>query len=193
MDKRKASRFGEAARRFTAKGGTIIALAHVNKNKDSDGKSVYSGTTDIIDDADCAYVLDLVTTDEGTHTKVVEFENKKRRGNVVNRVAYSYSIEDGLSYQELLATVSLVDESEIATVKRAEAIKSDTEIINAVIACIGEGVTTKMRLRDAVSEATGISKRAAVKIIEKYTGADPAKHRWTYTVGDKNRHVYALL
>ena len=99
MDKRRASRWGEVIRRFIAKGGTVIGLAHVNKNPGADGKSVYSGTTDIIDDADCAYVLDVVSVDDKKHTKIVEFDNRKRRGNVVNRVSYSFSIEDGLSYQ----------------------------------------------------------------------------------------------
>lgn len=193
MDKRRASRWGEVIRRFIAKGGTIIGLAHVNKNPGADGKSVYSGTSDIIDDADCAYVLDVVSTDDKTHTKIVEFENKKRRGNVVNRVSYSFSIEDGLSYQELLASVCLVDELELVAVKQAQDIKSDTEIINAVIACINDGINTKMRLRDAVSDRIGCSKRAAVRIIEKYCGNDPAVHRWTFTVGDRGAQVFSLL
>ena len=193
MDKRRASRWGEVIRRFIAKGGTVIGLAHVNKNPGADGKSVYTGTTDIIDDADCAYVLDVVSTDDMAHTKIVEFENRKRRGNVVNRVSYSFSIEDGLSYQELLASVCLVDEMELVAVKQAEAIKSDTDIISAVIACINDGINTKLRLRDAVSDRIGCSKRAAVRIIEKYCGTDPEKHRWIFTVGDRGAQVFSLL
>ena len=193
MDKRRASRWGEVIRRFIAKGGTVIGLAHVNKNPGADGKSVYTGTTDIIDDADCAYVLDVVSTDDETNTKIVEFENRKRRGNVVNRVSYSFSIEDGLSYQELLASVCLVDELELVAVKQAEAIKSDTDIISAVIACINDGISTKLRLRDAVSDRIGCSKRAAVRIIEKYCGTDPEKHRWIFTVGDRGAQVFSLL
>jgi len=193
MDKRRASRWGEVIRRFIAKGGTVIGLAHVNKNPGADGKSVYTGTTDIIDDADCAYVLDVVSTDYETNTKIVEFENRKRRGNVVNRVSYSFSIEDGLSYQELLASVCLVDELELVAVKQAEAIKSDTDIISAVIACINDGISTKLRLRDAVSDRIGCSKRAAVRIIEKYCGTDPEKHRWIFTVGDRGAQVFSLL
>lgn len=193
MDKRRASKWGEVIRRFVAKGGTLIGLAHVNKNPGRDGKSVYSGTTDIIDDADCAYVLDVVSTDDKTKIKVVEFENKKRRGNVVNRISYSFSIEDGLSYQELLASVCLVDEPELVAVKQAAAIKSDADIINAVIAGIKDGITTKMRLRDAVSDRIGCSKRAAIKVIEKYAGTDPLTHKWTYAVGERGAQVFRLL
>ncbi|MEN8108474.1 MAG: PriCT-2 domain-containing protein [Pseudomonadota bacterium] len=193
MDKRRASRWGEVIRRFIAKGGTVIGLAHVNKNPGIDGKSIYAGTTDIIDDADCAYVLDAVSVDDKTHTKIVEFENRKRRGNVVNRVSYSFSIEDGLSYHELLASVSPVNESELVAVKQVEVIKSDTDIIDATIACINEGVNTKMRLRDAVSDRIGCSKRAAIKVIEKYTGADPTAHRWTFAVAERGKKVFSLL
>jgi hypothetical protein len=85
MDKRRVSRWNEVIRRFITKGGTVIGLAHVNKNPGADGKSVYTGTTDMMDDADCAYVLDVVSTDDKTHTKIVEFENRKRRGNVTRQ------------------------------------------------------------------------------------------------------------
>ena len=193
MDKRRASRWGEVIRRFISKGGTVIGLAHVNKNPGADGKSVYTGTTDIIDDADCAYVLDVVSTDDKTNTKIVEFENRKRRGNVVNHVSYSFSIEDGLSYQELLASVCIVDETELVAVKQAEAIKSDTDIISAVIACINDGINTKLRLRDAVSDRIGCSKRSAVRIIEKYDGTDPASHTWCHAVGERGGQVFSLL
>jgi len=193
MDKRRASRWGEVIRRFISKGGTVIGLAHVNKNPGADGKAVYTGTTDIIDDADCAYVLDVVSTDDKTNTKIVEFENRKRRGNVVNRVSYSFSIEDGLSYQELLASVCLVDELELVAVKQAEAIKSDTDIISGVIACINDGINTKLRLRDAVSDRIGCSKRTAVRIIEKYDGTDTAVHKWCHAVGDRGAQVFSLL
>ena len=154
---------------------------------------MYTGTTDIIDDADCAYVLDVVSVDDKTHIKIVEFDNRKRRGNVVNRVSYSFSIEDGLSYQELLASVCLVDESELLAVKQAEVIKSETDIIDAVIACINDEINTKMRLRDAVSDRVSCSKRSAVRIIEKYTGGDPTVHRWTVTVGERGAQVFSLL
>jgi hypothetical protein len=128
-----------------------------------------------------------------TKTKIVEFENRKRRGNVVTRVSFSFSIEDGLSYQELLASVCLVDETELVAVKQAEAIKSDTDIISAVIACIDDGINTKLRLRDAVSDRIGCSKRAAVRIIEKYDGTDPAAHKWCHAVGERGAQVFSLL
>ena len=57
MDKRAASEFGQVARGFVSAGGTLIALAHTNKHPDAEGKRVYSGTSDIVDDSDCCFVI----------------------------------------------------------------------------------------------------------------------------------------
>ena len=35
-------------------------LAHTNKNRDSAGKVVFGGTSDIVDDVDCAFTLGSV-------------------------------------------------------------------------------------------------------------------------------------
>lgn len=136
-------------------------------------------------------MLDVVNVDD--NTKVVEFENKKRRGNVADKVAFRYSTEKGLTYQELLASVSLMGDSELASARQAEEIKSDTEIIDAVIACISDGVNTKMELAATAAKRAGASKRAVLKVIEKYTGTTPAAHRWTYDVGERGAKIYRIL
>jgi KaiC/GvpD/RAD55 family RecA-like ATPase len=193
MDKRKASTFSKYIRQFVLQGGTVIALAHTNKNPGPDGKPRYAGTTDIVDDFDCAYTLAEVSTSEETQEKVVEFRNIKRRGDVVRRVAYSYSIEDGLSYGELLLSVKKVDDTQLVAVKKAEELKSDAEVITAVITCIRDGVNTKMRLVEATAERAGTSKRNALKVLEKYTGDDPDKHRWTYQVANRGAKIFKLI
>ena len=193
MDKRSTSQWNRIIRLFIATGGTVVGLAHVNKNRGSDGKPIYAGTTDIIDDADCAYVLDVINVDHDTNTKTVEFENKKNRGNVVNSVAYSYSIEDGIDYDQLLASVEKVDQSQLVQVKKAEANQSDAEIIDAITGCIREGINARMRLRDEVNERAGVSKRKVLNILDKYTGQFPDQHKWFYTTQKHGRKVYQLL
>ena len=64
MDKRAASEFGQVARGFVSAGGTLIALAHTNKHPDAEGKRVYPGTSDIVDDSDCCFVIDKVSSEE---------------------------------------------------------------------------------------------------------------------------------
>ncbi|MBT3203227.1 MAG: hypothetical protein HOM14_06720 [Gammaproteobacteria bacterium] len=193
MDKSAISRWNQIMRRFVVKGGTIIALAHTNKKSGSDGKPIPAGVSDLVDDVDCAYTIDVVEIDQATQAKTIVFENIKRRGNVVNSAAYSYSVEDGLSYEQLLASVQLVDQSQLEQAEQAESIKTVAEIIDAIMTSIVEGVTTKMAIRDSASERTSVSKRRVLEVIETYTGSDTDHHRWNYSVQNHGRHVYHLL
>lgn len=193
MDKVSSSGFAAVVRQFCLKGGTVIALAHTNKNPGQNGKPVYSGTTDIVDDFDCAYTLATVQHDPDLGRKLVEFENIKRRGNVALNVAYSYASGPETSYDELVLSVHEVDPLQLNPIKAAAEAQSDAKIIAAVVASIHEGVTTKMKLTDAVSKKLTVSKRDALKVIEKYTGTDVQNHRWKYAVGARGAQIFELL
>jgi hypothetical protein len=63
MDKKSCANFGIKIREFISHGGTIIALAHTNKNRSDDGKLIFEGTGDITNDVDCYYTIDNNITD----------------------------------------------------------------------------------------------------------------------------------
>lgn len=193
MDKVSSSSFSNVIRRFIVKGGTLVALAHTNKKLGPDGLPVYSGTTDIIDDSDCAYIIAPIASSDGSNEKVVEFLNMKRRGNVVLKAAYSYTIENEATYNEILLSVCLVDPKQIDVIKQVEALKSNAEMIAAVQNCISEGINTKMKLVDAVAAKTSCSKRYSLKIIEQHTGIDPAIHKWDFKVCERGAKVFCIL
>jgi hypothetical protein len=193
MDKRLGSRFGKAIRKFVMKGGTCISLAHTNKHRTSDGKPIYAGTTDIIDDADCAYLMYEVGIDVDAETKTILFENVKSRGNVARQASYRYSITEGLSYREMFDTVAPIDDTELVTLKQSGELRSDTEVIDAITQCIREGIDSKMRLAVAAAKRSGISKRAVLRLIDKYTGSDPNRHRWNFQVRERGTKTYRLL
>jgi len=130
MDKGRTSAFTNVIRPFVSKGGTVIALAHTNKHPGKDGKPVYGGVSDILNDIDCAYTIAPVSAEDGI--KVVEFVNVKRRGNVLQSAAYSYCIGNGIPYGEMLLSVQSVDEADLDTLKLVEEIKSDADVIEAV-------------------------------------------------------------
>ncbi|RYH41177.1 MAG: hypothetical protein EON54_18110, partial [Alcaligenaceae bacterium] len=99
MDKTKARDFSCLVRAFVSKGGTVLAFAHTNKNVGADGKHQYGGTSDIVDDFDCAYIMNEIP---GMHTqgaKLVEFTNVKARGAVEQTVYCSYA--DGADIREI--------------------------------------------------------------------------------------------
>ena len=192
MNKRQCSEWGRNVRRFTAKGGTIVALAHTNKNFDNDGWPIFAGVSDLVDDADAAYLMRVACKDETAQTTTVELKNIKRRGDVVDSIAFSFSFDPKISYEERLASVEVVDEDNLAKIKKAESLSTDIELITVTTNCIEEVFTTKMRLRDEISRRTGISNRKAVQLIEKYEGTDPDKHKWFYTMGEHGRKVYSV-
>lgn len=193
MDKAKSSRFATIVRNFVLKGGTVVALAHTNKNPGRNGKPVYSGTSDIVDDMDCAYLLAVVTEQADNREKVVEFANIKRRGDVALSAGYRYSVERNLSYHELLLSVHEVDAARLEPIKHSAEVQSDDQIIDAVETCIAEGIASKMRLAHAAAARTKVSQRTVLKVIEKYTGDDPMQHRWNFVVRDRGAKVFALL
>jgi hypothetical protein len=191
MNKRKSSAFTKVIRKFVKAGATLIALSHTNKYSDANGKPIYGGVSDIVNDFDCAYTLAAVSED--ADKRVVEFVNKKERGSVVRSAAYSYSTEHGITYNEILLSVAPIDQLQLEPLKQAEQLKSDAEIIDAVKTCISEGINTKMKLIDAAAKSSGVSGRRALKIIEKYTGEDPSMHRWKFNVVNRGAKVFVLL
>ena len=193
MNKEASSDFARVVRQFVLRGGTVIALSHVNKNPGADGKVKYTGTTDIVDDFDCAYTLQTVPGQADTSQKLVEFSNIKRRGDVAETAAYSYSTQRGLSYNELLTSVQEVDPDQVEPLKQAAELASDAPVVAAVEACIAEGINTKMKMADAVSKRAGVSTRIALKVIEKYTGEDANVHYWRFVVVARGAQVFELL
>jgi hypothetical protein len=193
MDKTRNSGFNQVMRNFVMKGGTVIGLAHVNKNRDARGKAVYAGTSDMIDDADCAYVLDVINEDDEEQTRTVEFENKKRRGNVADQAAYRYSTVRGQTYEALLDSVVSVDDGDVETVRQAETTRADQPVVDAVISCIKAGHTTRMDLIKETALLAMVSQRDVKKVLDRYTGTDPATCHWTCTIGQRGAKIYSLM
>ena len=200
MDKRSASEFGVVARGFVAKGGTLIALAHTNKNVDADGKRIYSGTSDIVDDCDCAFVIDKVSMDErdGEATHTIEFTNIKARGDVSSKAGFSYKKLIGQSYQDLLTTVRSLDRTHLEEVKEQahaqSALDSDRSIIEAVCELIEGGTVTKDKISKCAHDLSGESISRVRSVLEQRAGLEYARgHRWSVSKGANNRYLYAVL
>ena len=196
MEKKKGSAFMNRAREYVSNGGTLIMLAHTNKNRDADGKAVFGGTSDVVDDCDCAFILDEVAKTDTT--KQVLFENIKCRGDVANELAFSYSVEEGKNYQYRLESVELADKNATAKAKEekiaADARAKDQEVIDAITETIEQGITQKTPLIVAAHDCSGISKRRLTTVLTQYKGTDFSKgDLWREEVGGKNTKNYHLL
>ncbi len=192
-DKARISAFNGAVRPFCTLGGTFIALHHVNKNRNDEGEVVFSGTSDLVDDIDAGYIIDIVSTDELTKTQIVIFKRIKGRGGVVHNAAFRYSIADGLSYKDLLASVEEVDPDTLAAVRQGELDKAQEPIIEGIKTSIRAGTTLKMGLIRSVANQLGASQRQVKQVLEDHTGTDPMRHHWTFTKGDRGALNYSLL
>lgn len=196
MNKKTGSEFMTRARDYIANGGTLIMLAHCNKNRDAEGKAVFGGTSDISDDCDCVFMLDEVSKNKTT--KQVLFENLKSRGIVASELAFSYSVEEGKNYQYRLDSVKLADKDTTEQAKRDKAItdgrEKDRETIDAITEAIDQGLILKTGLITAAHDCSGISRRNLIKILNKYAGSNIGNGSiWREEVGDKNAKSYHLL
>ena len=197
MRKDRASLFGSYVRQFVSHGGTVIMLAHVNKHRDDDGKVIFAGTSDLVDDADCAYTLDVLADDGATGMRTVKFENFKARGDVAQEVVYEYDAGEGVTYQRRLDSIRPAGEQERDKAerrKRTDAkLERNEEAIAAIKEAISEGVTRKTELVKDAHERSGITKAKITRALADHTGSKVDDGQlWHLRVEGKNRHVYQL-
>lgn len=174
------------------KGGTCLYLAHTNKRPGHDGLPIYGGTSDVIEDVDNGYIGHVISAVDARE-KVVVFRNEKMRGNVKQRAAFSYSTDEGLTYEARLASVRSVSDGDVTAMQSREELRSEEALVQACKECIQAGITTKMRLGSAIAERAGCSNKAAIRIIDKFTGNDAAVHEWTFDFRERGSKVYRLL
>lgn len=197
MDKKKSSGFMQSLRAFVLQGGTVIMLAHVNKHRDDAGKLIFSGTTDVVDDADCYYIMDKIKRNGQT---IVTFENGKARGDVVEKAVYSFERDsnEGQSYSDLLATVRPVSEDDLKRFKQGEQVEAllsaNSKIIPAVLEAIEAGSVKRTELIDVVHAQTAQTKRKVIEVLDAHTGTNwLAGKRWDLVKGEKNTKIYKAL
>jgi hypothetical protein len=194
MHKTKGSDFMKVAREFTLKGGTMIMLAHANKNRGADGKIVAGGTSDIGDDADCVYLLDEVSKTETT--KTVLFDSAKKRGNNVQELSFSYAMSSK-NYDELLESVRILDFETTEKTKKDfivnAKLEKDAVTIEVITDAINQGHHKQPDLLRYAKEA-GVSDAKCRKALKDYAGEKLSNSSfWRLAKGVNNDSIYYLL
>lgn len=192
MDKAATVRFTEVMRRFTAAGGSIICLAHTNKTPNASGQNVFAGVADIRDDVDAMYVFQSKPDMDGK--KIVQLENVKRRGNLPDKLLYAYSADPGLSYVERLSSVHITDAYAGGDDEGLDPHTPDEEVIQQLCLYIEHGRDRgKMELVRLAAEGAKVSKKRVARLLETFTGDDPAQHRWKRVVRAHGKFAYEPL
>lgn len=186
MDKKQCAAFGAAVRPYTLRGGTLICLAHVNKHRDKGGKAIYAGVSDILDDADCGYILDVADKGDARHT--VKFDNKKARGNVAETAAYSYRVERGIAYRELLDSVQRLGDEVFEELNDS----SDAAVIDAIQDAIKGGPTTRTKVLSFVMTSIETSRRQVETALDQHTVDAGGDDLWECSRGKHNARLYTM-
>jgi len=195
MSKRSQADLYEVFRRFIAKGGTVIIAGHANKHK-ADGKLVYEGTSDTMNDVDCVYSMYRIS-DPQDETQIVEFRREKDRGEVIPKVSYKYQKTHHIGYMNILNSITHMDSSEVtqvATDTRNRDLKEkyEAEILFVSGQLKENGSMNQSALQKALkvdpdlsSEITARSLKTALKNLTDLV--------WTAKRGEKNALIYSLV
>jgi len=197
MNKKDSSKFMNICRRFSRAGGTVIILAHTNKNKDSEGLSIPAGTNDVLEDCDCAYVLELLNEEPiATGIKrTVEFRNIKRRGNVVDKSAYSYTLNDTESYKDLFDSIVQVNPARADEIRTKEALKKDQDRDSDLI----QKIVSLLLMHNSLNQSEIInmlnadaSKVSIRQCLLRWDCPESKGGRWSSIKGANNSYNYKL-
>jgi len=197
MNKRDSSEFMKTLRSFVSHGGTAIVLAHVNKNRQDNGKLSYAGTTDVADDSDCYYVIDVVDDGKESSTKTVIFENRKGRGDVADLASYSFLASSEVDYLTKLNSVKTIGKEESAKQKlykdRMAGLERFEDLHPVIRSIIASGVHTKGEIIKRARDETGESRGKVEQCLKYCTGKPntPCNY-WQKQQGDKNAQMYYL-
>lgn len=173
MKKDQQSDFNSLLRDFVSMGGTIIVLAHTNKNKDADGWNI-GGTSDLKDDCDCCWIIDPVDTGNG---RVYNFKFAKGRGVDGESKAFFVPtvINDDYTerYREMLAGVKPHAVSDKREIKKNELSKSCHVAITLIKEELASGQKTWGELVDAYNDSDvkyEVSRRKFLGVLGLFAG-----------------------
>ncbi|MDF9788118.1 AAA family ATPase [Polynucleobacter sphagniphilus] len=184
MQKSKAKEFNNILRALTAKGMTIICLAHTNKYKDADGKPVFEGTGDLRNDVDELIYLIPVKNTDGSMTVSTDADKVRAR---VENMSFSISA-DG----EVSALDGYVDTLSIA--HEQQQYKEDESIIEFVQSQIGFASKTASELYQlAKQEDLGIAKRRLQTVLNRYADGKSKNPKWLAIKAPTHGYRYGLI
>ena len=197
MDKTMATDFGNIARGFSQAGGTLICLAHTNKHKDAEGKSVHAGTSDIVDDCDCVYIIDARAPDHSGQRRA-KFKSIKSRGNVAQKITFEYTKIEGGDYEALLNSVKRLDDKDATVADKETKLRNDIAeakpLVDEILLALEEDEVNTKDLLAIVLEETTFSRNVVKSALIKWAGDDyVVGHRWTKKKAGKNEILYQKL
>lgn len=194
MDKARSSEFGQVCRACVMAGGTVVGLGHTAKSPNSDGTPRYQGTTDILEDFDAVYVAELMKAKASSNERIIRFTRLKSRADSPDVVAYAYSTKNGATYREKLASLRPVYPEELSGSALEDQLDDEEVVVDLRrVISTGHGNDGIEKLVRTAAQNGDISRATARRVLDQYTGTDPAIHHWHYHKGDRGKRTYYLI
>lgn len=185
LNKSAAKRFFQLIRSLSAKGMTIILLAHTNKYTDNDGNPIYEGTGDMRSDVDELIYLIPQKHDDGSMT--VTTKPDKVRG-AFEPITFNITPERIVTQADEFVDV-------FKETAMQQQLKDDKLIIDTILDTINDGLVSQKAIIDACKDVD-IGERTVKKVLKIYgdsnTTNDLPKY-WIKTKGDKNSFIYEVI
>lgn len=172
INKKHSKELYKLLRSLSAKGMTIILLAHTNKYKDDEGKPIYEGTGDLRSDVDELIYFVPEKHDDGGMT--VSTEPDKTRGKFE---PISFEIDEERNVKQCEEYIDVV--SKLQSEKRLD---DDSAIIEAIEEAIRKG---QYRQTEIVKHCHGVAGRRVVRRVLKWYSQKPDQ-RWIEERGFEN-------
>ena len=181
INKRASKELLKTLRGLTAKGATIILLAHTNKYKGEDGKPIYEGTGDLRNAVD--ELIYLIPDKHSDGSMTVSVEPDKTRAKIK---CITFDIDEDRTVTQREDYVDV-----LATQVKAKQRENDQECIERVIEAIDLKNVKQCEITEYCKEY-GISRNKTLVCLKRYsTGSDQL---WIKERGfAKNVQIYTLI
>jgi hypothetical protein len=163
-------------RSLTAKGMTVILLAHTNKYRDSDGKPIFEGTGDVR--SDCDELIYLIPQKHPDGTMTVSTQPDKVRGDF-KPVTFNISRDRNVTR----ATEYVDTGAERAAEERYQ---NDEPDIRVILDAIDAGIHKQNEIIEHC-KAHRVGKRTALRVLRDYS--EGRRKQWDSQRGMENNTV----
>jgi hypothetical protein len=180
ISKRASKDLLRTLRGLTARGATIILLAHTNKYKGDDGKPIYEGTGDLRSDVDELIYLIPEKHSDGSMTVSVEPDKTRAK---IKRMTFDIGEDRTVTQREDYVDLLAAQAKE----KRRE---MDQEYIERITEAIEQGLLKQSEIVEHC-KSHQISRRQALACLKRYSKGD--EQLWVEEKGfARNVKIYAL-
>ncbi len=161
-------------RGLSAKGMTIILLAHTNKYDGPDGRPVFEGTADLRADVDELIYLIPLKNPDGTMT--ISTDPDKVRGSF-QPITFTVTPD-----RQVIPCNQYVDVAELN--RAAEALERDETLIEAITEAIAAGKSKQVDIAAYCKEKYGLNHKQVGRVLIKYSR--PPLRKWKREKGFAN-------